>query len=62
MTTHTQKDVEPIEDVQEPQEVVIDRSPERKEDETQAEYNARVPIGQQPVLPGPTKSYLGEDL
>lgn len=34
----------------------------RKEGETQAEYNERVPVAVQPVLPGPTTSYLGEPL
>lgn len=34
----------------------------KREDETQAEYNERVPVGLQPVLPGPTLSYLGNEL
>lgn len=34
----------------------------RKEGETQAEYNERVPVGVQPVLPAPSTSYLGEPL
>lgn len=34
----------------------------RKEGETQAEYNERVPVGIQPVLPAPSTSYLGKEL
>jgi hypothetical protein len=42
----------------------VDRSTvlDRKKGETQAEYNERVPIGNQPVQPAPTTSYLGEKL
>lgn len=36
--------------------------PHRKEDETQQEYNERVPVAVQPVLEGPTLSYLGKPL
>ena len=36
--------------------------PERKDGETQQEYNERVPVGVQPVLDGPKYSYLGEEL
>lgn len=34
----------------------------RKEGETQQEYNERVPVAVQPVLEGPTTSYLGQPL
>lgn len=37
-------------------------NPERKEEETQQEYNERVPVAVQPVLEGPTLSYLGKPL
>ncbi len=37
-------------------------NPERLEEETQQEYNERVPVAVQPVLAGPTTSYLGKDL
>lgn len=37
-------------------------NPERQEGETQQEYNERVPVAVQPVLEGPTLSYLGEPL
>jgi hypothetical protein len=36
--------------------------PHRKKNETQAEYNERVPVALQPVQPGPTHSYLGDKL
>ena len=36
--------------------------PFRKDDESQAEYNERVPVAVQPVLDGPALSYLGEPL
>jgi hypothetical protein len=32
---------------------------QRKDDESQAEYNARIPVGVQPVLPVADTDYLG---
>ena len=34
---------------------------ERREGESAQEYNERVPVAFQPLTPGPTKNYLGED-
>lgn len=39
-----------------------DKTVDRQEGETQAEYNERVPVAQQPVQPAPTHSYLGAEL
>lgn len=40
----------------------ISTNPFRQKGETVAEYNERIPIGIQPVQPGPTHSYLGKKL
>lgn len=34
----------------------------RKKGESQQEYNERIPVAIQPVQPGPTHNYLGEEL
>lgn len=34
----------------------------RQEDESQQEYNERIPVAVQPVQPQPTHNYLGEEL
>lgn len=37
-----------------------DKKLQRKEGESQAEYNERIPVAIQPVQPQPTHNYLGE--
>jgi hypothetical protein len=37
-----------------------DKTLQRKEGESQQEYNERIPVAIQPVQPAPTHSYLGE--
>lgn len=39
-----------------------DKTLQRKDGESQQEYNERVPVAIQPVQPAPTHNYLGEKL
>jgi hypothetical protein len=39
-----------------------DKTLQRKDGETQQEYNERIPVAVQPVQPGPTHTYLGEKI